>query len=132
MSRENVEVAREGVARFTEGDMDGLAELYTPDAVIVAPEGWPEGGRFEGRDAVIRQFARIQEEWGRQAVRVEDERSGDEWVVLKFVWSAQGKASGAPLEMKIFGAYRVKDRKIEEARFFWDFDEALEAVGLRE
>ena len=34
--------------------------------------------------------------------------------------------------MKIVGAYRIERGKIAEARFFWDFDEALEAVGLRE
>ena len=45
MSRENVEVAREGVARFSESDMEGLAELYA--------------------------FARVQEEW--DATRCESE-----------------------------------------------------------
>jgi hypothetical protein len=32
----------------------------------------------------------------------------------------------------VVGAYRMKDRKIAEVRFFWDFEEALEAAGLRE
>ena len=94
MSQENVEVARASVARFSEGDMQGLSELYAPNAAIVAPEGWPEGGRFEGRDAVIQQFARVQEEWGRQSMRVQDEKSGGEWAVLKLEWNAEGKPAG--------------------------------------
>ncbi len=60
MSQENVEIVRESVARFARGDIDGLADLYAADAVTFAPEGWPEGGRFDGRDAVKRQFARLQ------------------------------------------------------------------------
>jgi hypothetical protein len=52
-------------------------------------ENWPEDGRFEGREAVIRQYMWILEEWGSEG------------------------------------------GKIVEGRFFWDFDEALEAVGLR-
>jgi ketosteroid isomerase-like protein len=132
MSQENVEVVCEGVARFAARDIAGLAELYSPDAFVIAPEGWPEGGRFEGRDAVMRQFARVQEEWGSQSMRVERERSGGDWVVAKLIWNAEGLASGVPLMMSIVGAYRLEAGRIAEIRFFWDFDEALEAVGLRE
>ncbi len=52
MSQGNVEIVRESVARFARGDIDGLADLYAADAVTFAPEGWPEGGQFDGRDAV--------------------------------------------------------------------------------
>jgi hypothetical protein len=34
--------------------------------------------------------------------------------------------------MRLVGAYRLADRKIAEARFFWDFDEALKAAGILE
>jgi ketosteroid isomerase-like protein len=101
MSQENLVVVRESVARFSASDMDGLVELFTPDAMSVAPEGWPEGGRFEGRDAVIAEFRRVQEEWGRQSMRVQDERSCGDRVVLKLLWKAQGRASGVPLEMTV-------------------------------
>ena len=81
---------------------------------------------------MIQQFARVQEEWGRHSMRVEDERSGGASAVLKLERNAEGKASGAPLTMKIVGAYRIEGGKIAEARFFWDFDEALGAVGVRD
>jgi ketosteroid isomerase-like protein len=133
MSQGNVDIARESVARFSASDMAGLAELYKPDAFTIAPKGWPEGGRFEGRNAVIAQFSRVVEEWGRQSMQVLREESGSDWVVLELVWNAQGRASGAPLEMKIVGAYRVHEDQIAEARFFfWDFAEAIAAVGLSE
>jgi ketosteroid isomerase-like protein len=64
MPQENVEVVRESVRRFAAGDLAGLASLYTADVLVVAPPNWPEGGRFEGRDAVIRQLTRVQEDWG--------------------------------------------------------------------
>ena len=70
MSQENVELVRESVRRFAAGDLSGLADLYTPDVVVVAPPRWPEGGRFEGRDAVIRQLARVQEDWDHQTMEV--------------------------------------------------------------
>ncbi len=132
MSRENVGVVREAIRRFTAGDMEGVSELYSEDALAVAPEGWPEAGRFEGRDAVIRQFRRLAEDWERQSMEVDEEKTGDDWVVLKQVWGAQGAGSGVPLQMTLFGAYRLESGKIAEARFFWERADALEAVGLRD
>ena len=131
VSRENLEVARAGVARFSAKDIAGVAELYSPDAFVIAPENWPEGGRFEGRDAVIGQYMRILEEWGSHSMWIDRERSGGDWVVLRLIWNAEGRTSGAPIAMSIVGAYRVEVGKIVEGRFFWDFDEALNAVGLQ-
>src|SRR5437588_12788210 len=47
---QSVELVLESVRRFTVGDFPGLASFYTPNVVVVAPPGWPEAGRFEGRD----------------------------------------------------------------------------------
>lgn len=125
----NLAMVRDAVVRFAEADIDGLVEFYDPEAFIVAPEGWPEGGRFEGRDAVMRQYERIQEEWESQSMRIERERAHGDWIVLELVWDAEGKASGVGVEMRVAGAYRVRGGKIAEARFFWDFDEALAAMA---
>ena len=38
----NLQVVRESVARFSAGDIEGLARCYAPDVVVVSPEGWPE------------------------------------------------------------------------------------------
>ena len=130
--REHADLAmvREAVVRFANADIDGLVEFYDPDAFIVAPEGWPEGGRFEGRDAVMRQYERVQEEWESQSMRIERERAHGDWIVLEMVWDAEGKASGVGVEMRVVGAYRARAGKIAEARFFWNFDEALAAAGI--
>ena len=109
MQRAELELAREHIRLFAAGDIDGLTELYRPDAVVGGPEGWPEGTRFEGREEGMRQFARIQEE-----------RSAH----------AEGRASGAPLEMHVVAAYRFVDGLIAEARHYWRFDEALADLGL--
>lgn len=80
----------------------------------------------------MRQYMRILEELGSQSMRIDREHSGGDWVVLRLIWNAEGRASGAPIAMSIVGAYRVERGKIVEGRFVWDFDEALEAVGLSE
>ena len=62
-------------------------------------------------------------------MRIERERTHADWVVVELAWDAEGKASGVGVEMRVVGAYRVRDSRIVEGRFFWDFDEALAAVA---
>ena len=132
MSRENVEVVRESVGRFVAGDFSGLASLYTPDVVVAAPPGWPEAGRFEGRDAVIRQLTRVQEDFKYQTMDVQKERAERDWVVLEILWTVRGAGSGTPGQVTVIAACRVEGSQICELLYFWDWNEALEAAGLRE
>jgi ketosteroid isomerase-like protein len=63
MSQENAEVVRAAHEAWNAGDMDALRELYDPDAIVRAPEGWPEPGPFVGREAVMRQFEQFRSTW---------------------------------------------------------------------
>lgn len=132
MSGENLELVRSAVARFAAGDMEGVGELYTDDAVSVAPEGWPESGRSEGREAVVRQFERLRADWRDHSMQITREATGGDHVVLEHLWTARGAVSGAPFQMAVCGVYRVAGDRIAEARFFWEWPDALAAAGLRE
>jgi ketosteroid isomerase-like protein len=50
-----VEVVKAFFAAWNAGDMDAVRELYDPEVVMRAAEGWPEPGPFVGREAVMRQ-----------------------------------------------------------------------------
>jgi ketosteroid isomerase-like protein len=132
MSRVNVKLVRESVRRFAAGDLSGLAGLYTPDVVVVAPPGWPETGRFEGRDAAIGQLTRVQEDWAHQTMEVQKERAERDWVVIEILWTVQGAGSGVPGQVTVIAACRVADRQIDELRYFWEWDDALQAAGMRD
>jgi ketosteroid isomerase-like protein len=126
------EVIREATRRFNENDMDGFGRLLTEDAVAVAPQGWPEPGPFEGRDAVIRQFTRLREDWGRHMLTHRREEIRGDWILVELHWQAEGSASGVPLEMTLFGALRLKRNQVAEARYYWSWEEALADVGLED
>ena len=130
MTDDRLEIAREAARRFDAEDVDGVMALYTDDPVLIAPEGWPDGGPFRGQDAVRGQFTRLIEDWEEHALTILGEASAGDWVVLDFHWDITGRASGAAGQMRIAGAYRFADDKIAEARFFWDFDHALRDVGI--
>jgi limonene-1,2-epoxide hydrolase len=70
MSEENVEVVLEGIGRFEASDFEGVSRRWHPDSWITGPEGWPERGPFEGRDAVLGQFRRLAADWGEHRVAV--------------------------------------------------------------
>jgi ketosteroid isomerase-like protein len=133
MSQENVEVVRESMRRFEAFDFDGAAQLWHPEGRVTGPDGWPEPGPFEGRDAVIQQFQRLAADWKQHRmsdVRVVIERG--EWVVVTFRWEALGGKSGATTEANFAAAYRIEHGQMREAHFRWTAEQALEAAGLRE
>jgi ketosteroid isomerase-like protein len=133
MSDENVEIVLEGLRRFESVDLDGVTRLWHPDSRITGPEGWPEPGPFEGRDAVIRQFRRLTVDWGQQRVsHVEVITDPGDWVVVTLRWEVEGDKSGAETAARFAAAYRIHDRRIGEAHFRWTPEQALEAAGLSE
>ena len=64
-------------------------------------------------------------------MHIEDERRGNDWVVLKLKWSAEGKDRGASLTMKIVGAYRIEGGKIAKPVLL-GFRRSPRSRGLRE
>jgi ketosteroid isomerase-like protein len=133
MEREHLDMVRDAVWAFGTGDIERLGAYYTADASItVVPEGWPEPAPVDGRDAVMRQFRRLLEDWQEHSLRICREAVGDNWAVMEFLWSTRGASSGVALDMTVAGAYRVEGGRIAEARFFWTWDEALSSAGLRD
>jgi ketosteroid isomerase-like protein len=132
MSQDNVEVARAAVAAWNEGDMEGLCELYDPDAVMYyAGSDWPEPGPYLGRDAIMRQFRWLRDTWDRDALRiVGDVLAPGDRVLVRATWHVAGIGPGGDIEMA--WVYTVRKGLIVRADFFRDFTDALEAVGLSE
>jgi len=131
MPDQNVETVLESFRRFNDRDLKGVEELWSPDARIVAPEGWPESGPVEGRDAVMRQFERLQEDAAESRIELELLQARAEWVVVAFSWYVTGAQSGVKTVMEGAAALRVVDRQITEGHYKWQRDEALDAAGLR-
>jgi ketosteroid isomerase-like protein len=61
VSEQNAEVVRSLLETWNAREMDGFRQLYDPNVVVRAPEGWPEPGPFVGRDAIMRQFEQLRE-----------------------------------------------------------------------
>jgi ketosteroid isomerase-like protein len=131
MSRENVEVMRALFEAWNTGNTDALRDLYDPDVIVRAPEGWPEPGPFVGRDEVMRQWEQQREIWDADALEpISDFIDAGERIVVRFIWHAAGHGPEAGFEMT--GLHTVRKGKVVFQEFVWDHEQALEAVGLRE
>jgi ketosteroid isomerase-like protein len=129
MSQENVEIARKAIEAWNAGNMDGLRDLYDPDAVYAVPSDWL-GGPYVGRDAIMEQFADLREVWrGSSFDRVDALDAGDRVVVQV---AFHGDTRGLPLTTDMAWVYTLREGLIIRLEIFGSKDEALEAVGLRE
>jgi ketosteroid isomerase-like protein len=129
MSQENVGIVRAGFDAWNSGDMDALRELYDPDVIVRAAEGWPEPGPYVGREAVMRQWKRQREAWDADVLEpIGDFLDAGDRVVVRLIWRGTGHGPDADLE--ITGIWTLRKGRILYQETFWDHAEALEAVGL--
>ena len=97
---------------------DEAPARWREDAWMSGPPDWPESEPFRGRDAVLGQFRRLAGDWHSHSfedVEVVEQDGG--WVSVEFTWVLRGSASGAPVEARFAGAYRVEAGLIAEAHF---------------
>ena len=126
-----MEIAKRGVDAFNRGDMEAVRETLDPDVAFGRElEGFPEPGPIVGRDAVMRQWERVREPFG-DAVTLEPVSiidAGDR-VVARQIAHAVGRGPAVHHEFTTVSTFR--SGRIVLVDYFWDYAEALKAVGLQ-
>src|SRR5688500_14160530 len=131
MSQENVEIGQAAFEAWNAGDMDALRELFDPDVITRAIEGWPEPGPYVGREAVMRWLGQLRETWDADTVELTSDliAAGDR-VAARLIWHGAGRGPEADMGMTI--VQTVRDGRIYYVEYFWDHAKALEALNLSE
>jgi ketosteroid isomerase-like protein len=134
MSEENVEIVREAVEAFNDGNLDAAFELVHPDIELRSPDVFPDAATYRGVEAVREFFETWLETFQGFRLHLEDcVAAGDERVLATLRVSGQGVESGASVESpKLFQLIDLRDGKILRASFFPTETEALEAARLSE
>ena len=130
MSQENVEIVRAAGEAWAAGDVERLWETYDPDIVMRTVEEWPEAGPHFGREAVFRFFEQLRDTWDTgemEAISLID--AGDR-VIARYRWTGVGRGPDASIDVTNIQTFRKG--KVVMIEYFWDYAEALEAVGLSE
>ena len=126
-----MEIVRNYFKVWNAGDMEGVRELYDPDAVMEAAPDWPEPGPFVGRDAVMQQLSQARGAFDSDSVEfLSDPVAVGDRVIARVGWHGVGR--GPQSDMELTTVFTIRDGRILNVQYFWDHAEALEAAGLEE
>ena len=126
MSAENVEIIREGYARFI-ATGEPLGDLMSPDFVwdMSTFRGWPERKTYEGIEGTrefLEDWVSAWEDWRLELKDLID--AGDQVVAIVHQ-SGRSKATGLPVDMTFAQVWTLEDGKQTRMRMYADPDEAL-------
>jgi ketosteroid isomerase-like protein len=109
-----------------------LRAIWSPDGVIVSPEGWPEAGEFEGWPAMVEQWRRVKGSWAEERVDVIEVESIGDRVLAQLRWTMRGESSGAPLEVDVAIVCEVSGDRLSRMSYFLDRKSARRAAEAAE
>jgi ketosteroid isomerase-like protein len=128
MSQEDVKVVQASFDAWNAGDTDAYRALLDPEVVAEGFPNWPEPGPYVGREATLREFARVREalDTADLADPIGDIIEVGDRVVARFAWRGRGR--GPAIDVGMSCVYTLRDGKILHFEFFWDHTEALKAA----
>lgn len=134
MSRENIDVIRQGWDAWLRGDMPSLFRTFDPEIVWDTSHfrDWPESAYYgiEGVDRFLNEWLDV---WDDYEAGIEDVVPAPDGRVVSLIWHrGKGRNSGLPMEMEMAQIATVRDGKVTRLDNYDDRAEAFEAAGLRE
>ena len=125
---ENVELAHRVIDAWNRGDPGAWIELFDEDCEFRPLRAQLERQPYRGHGG-LRQFERdLTEDWTQVRFELNEVREVGDQLVLLARFQAQGRASGAEVDVPIGMVARVRKGKVAEVQMFSDPDEALEAA----
>ena len=133
MSQENVEVARQAYEAWNRGDLAWLLDHMTEDFEFQTGLGFADlDAVYRGKEG-WRRFAQTwQEAWEHITVRVERIEDLDDGIVALLTFDGTGRGSGVEVSVRVGHVATVTEGRMSKLVSIAGWEEALEAVGLRE
>jgi len=130
---DGLDVMRSWFDTWNRADYDAFFDLFDVDAEVITDPSWVEAGPFNGRTAIRGWFEGLQQSWEeRDALVVKELFEVADKVVARFVWNVRGRTSGIDMHLDATSVDTIKRGRIVRQQYYFDHDEALQAVGLRE
>jgi ketosteroid isomerase-like protein len=133
MSEEKVEVVRQLVQAFNRRDLAAMTPVFDPGIE------WKPGGPaaverdvYRGREQISNGFVATWETWEMFHLEQSEVRDLGDSIVWLGRSQMRGGASHVELNQEFAVHFLVRDGKVVRMEGFLDWEEALEAAGLRE
>jgi ketosteroid isomerase-like protein len=132
MSRENVELVRQGYEAFANRDFERLYVLFDPEIEWDVSRRHIDPGVFRGHEGV-REFMHGQREvWSDQRVEPEEYIDAGDAIVVPIRFVSTGRGSGIDVVARAAWVWEFHDGRVVRATVYQTRAEAFEAVGLPE
>jgi ketosteroid isomerase-like protein len=128
MSEENVEIVVGLLKAWMSGDRISARAAWDPDAVMIIPV--IDANVLVGLPKIERAIESWRNSWGAWRFDVEEVIDADESVIVIGRQRAEGKESGAEVDLLSCGVWSLRNSKVIRAEFFGSKAEALKAAGL--
>ena len=132
MSQENVDKARDFLAAYNRRDFDAAVEFFDPDIEWVLPP-LQRADSCRGPEEVKRFWRGLDETF--EELRLDPQESVDagDRVAIRLRYYTRGKGSGVEIEGELYHQVATfRDGTMVRIEYFTDWDQALEAAGVKE
>lgn len=119
----NVDTARSAYEAFGRGDLEALKDWLSEDSVWVTSDELPLGGRVEGRDQILANFAQIPNFWTSFSVEPEEFIDAGDYVVVR--GTQRAATDKGSFEAPYAHLIKYKDGKAVLGEFFGDSAKAV-------
>ena len=130
MASDNVQIVRDGYARFNAGEREAGAWFFHEDAEYHAAREDPDSAVHRGLPALRRHFARWVDSYPDLRLEPLEARGNGDLVFLWVRFTGHGGESGIPVEMELAHVLTLRDGKVVRIAEFSDRAEGLQAAGL--
>jgi ketosteroid isomerase-like protein len=134
MSREDVQIVRQGWDAWGRRDLDDLFAVFSPAVVwdLTHFRDWPDS-TYEGHQGTRQFLAEWLEVWEGYEAGVDEIVAAPDGRVVVLAWQrGSGRQSGLPMAMEWAQVMSLHAGKITRVDNYDDRSKALEAVGLSE
>jgi ketosteroid isomerase-like protein len=122
------DVIRELARRWNAGDIEGVLDLYTEDAVMVPGAEWPEQTVYQGREGIRTNIDEWRSVWESAELHIGRIEIFGERVVAEGAWNTRGRSSRVTGSLPAITLCTVRHGKIASLEWFTDYDAALTAA----
>ena len=127
MSRANEDLIREMYDVFNSEGFAATTAYYADDIVWHSDPSFPEGGKFEGREAVAAYMQNLVDNWQRVELRVDGVMAKGDRVLAALTMRNFGR-EGVELEAFWGHLWTIRDGRMVEVRSFLNREAALAAI----
>ncbi len=132
MSRENVERVRQGIAAWNSGEMEAMLALLDPDFEYISSGVFPGLAPIYRGHQGFKDFWRdFREVWESLHIEIDEMREVDERIVGLLTFTGRGRA-GLEVRRRFGNVWTIRHGLAVRIEAYEDWNQALEAVGLRE